>query len=277
MTDPSAPGDPGLYGPASITWRLTGETAMLLGGPRALLLQLAHPLVAAGVAQHSTFRDDPLKRLWRTLDATLRIVFGTTSEAEAAAAQINRIHAAVKGQLPESSGRFGAGTPYAALDPELLLWVHATLVDTTLEVYPRFVWPLGPGALERAYQESKTAARILQVPEALLPADLAAFRSYMREMVASDAIAVAPFQRELADAVLYPPILPRPLRALGVAITAGLLPPKVRESYELVLTPGRRRVFEWSARVVRGILPLMPRVARRMPHARRAVRRVGGG
>lgn len=271
--------DPGLYGPSSITWRLTREAALLLGGPRALLLQLAHPLVAAGVHEHSSFKADPIARLYRTLDATLGIVFGSTEEAERAAEGINRVHSFVKGTLPQAAGRFGEGHPYDASDPDLLLWVHATLIDTTLAVYPRFVSPLTPDEAEGAYQESKTAARILGVPDEALPCSLAEFRRYFAETIASDEIAVAPFQRALGIDVLYPPIrgVPKPLFARGAAITIAMLPEPVREAYGFELTAARRRTSDWSGAFVRGILPLLPRAARWMPHARRAYARVGEG
>jgi len=112
--------DVGLFGPDSLTWRVNREQALLLGGGRALLLQLAHPLVAAGVADHSDFRSDPLRRLRRTLDATLAMIFGTTAEAEAAAAGVRAVHERVTGTLRTRVGRFDAGTPYRAEDPALL-------------------------------------------------------------------------------------------------------------------------------------------------------------
>lgn len=242
-----------------------------------MLLQLAHPLVAAGVYEHSSFQADPIARLYNTLDATLGIVFGSTEEAERATEGINRAHGYVKGKLPQAAGRFPEGHPYDAADPDLLLWVHATLIDTTLVVYSRFVSPLTPDEAERAYQESKRTARILGVPEEVLPCRLADFRRYFAETIASDEIAVAPFQRDLGIDVLYPPIrhVPRSLFAPGAAISTALLPEPVREAYGLELTPAKQRTYEWSRRAVRGILPLLPRAARWMPHARRAYARVG--
>lgn len=260
----------GVYAPDSITRRLSRERVLLLGGPRALILQVAHPLVAAGVVEHSSFRADPLLRLRRTLEATLAVVFGTSPEAEAAAGQINRIHDAVRGVTPQAAGPYRAGTAYDARDPDLLLWVHATLVDTTLEVYPRYVAPLSAGEEERAYQESKTVARMLRVPEEILPQDLAAFRRYMSGMVVSDQMTAAPFQRELVDDILHPPLrfVPRWAYVPMVAITAALLPPPIRELYDLELTPRRRRAAAWSQRLVRGILPVLPPIVRYMPQAR---------
>jgi uncharacterized protein (DUF2236 family) len=267
--------DLGFYGPDSITWRLARERVMLLGGPRALLLQVAHPLVAAGVAEFSSFRSDPALRLRRTLDATLSMAFGTTAEAERAAARINNVHAQVHGKLPEGAGRYPAGTAYDATDPELLLWVHATLVDTTLTVYTRFVAPLTASELDRAYEESKTAARMLGVPETQLPADVAAFHRYVDGMLASDRLAGAPFQRAIVRDVLYPPLryVPRSVHRPTVAVTTALLPPRVRELFDLELTPARRRLAGWLQAAVPGILPLVPSVLRDVPPARRAMRR----
>lgn len=270
--------DRGYYGPDSLTWRLSRERAMLVGGPRALLLQLAHPLVAAGVAQHSSFRSDPVTRLRRTLDGTLGVVFGTRADAQAAAGRINAAHRFVKGTLPQAAGRYPVGTPYDATDPELLLWVHATLVDTTLEVYPRFVAPLTREELEQGYQESKVAARLLGVPDEVVPEDLDAFWTYMDGMLASDRIAVAPFQKELAGDVLYPSLrfVPRFLHWPTVAVTTALLPAKLREAFGLSFTARQRRAASVVRAGVHGILPVLPRRVRYQPQARRAEARVKG-
>jgi uncharacterized protein (DUF2236 family) len=267
--------DDGLYGPRSVTWRLVREAAMLLGGPRALLLQLAHPLVAAGVSEHSTFPNDAVRRLYRTLDRTLALVFGTTEEAERSAGRINAAHRFVNGKLPEASGRFEAGTPYDALDPELLLWVHATLIQTNYTLYPLVVGDIPEEALQRSYEESKTIARLLGVTEDILPPDLASFRRYFDDTIASDAIAVAPFQRELGRAVLYPPIrgVPRPVFWPTSAFTISILPPKVRSEYGFELSGPARAAAGFVPRAVRSLLPALPRGVRWMPHARRAYRR----
>ena len=267
--------DQGIYGPGSLTWRLGRERVMLLGGPRALLLQVAHPLVAAGVVDFSSFRSDPLSRLRRTLDSTLTLIFGTTDEASKAAARINTVHSQVHGALSETAGRFPVGTRYDATDPELLLWVHATLVDTTFTVYTRFVGPLSDTDLDRAYEESKTAARMLGVPEACIPSNASAFKGYVDDMLASDRLAAAPFQQAIVRDVLYPPLrfVPRAMHWPTVAVTTALLPARVRDLFGLELTPVRRLAAGWLRRGVRGILPVVPKVLRDMPQARRAVRR----
>src|SRR6266581_4111564 len=120
----------GLYAEDSITRRINRENILLLGGGRALLMQLAHPKVAAGVDEHSDFRRRPIQRLRRTVHMTMAIVFGERETALAAARMVNQTHAKVKGD------------GYRALDPELLLWVHATLVDSALVTYATFVQEL---------------------------------------------------------------------------------------------------------------------------------------
>src|SRR5437867_13172578 len=132
-----------LYGADSMTWRVNREAVLLLGGGRALLLQVAHPLVAAGVAAHSEFHAHPLRRLWRTLDLMLTLVFADGAGALRAVRTIEGVHARVHGVLEAPSGPFPRGTRYEANDPALLLWVYATLVDTALVVYERLVEPLG--------------------------------------------------------------------------------------------------------------------------------------
>src|SRR5881397_2144053 len=120
--------DAGLFGPGSLTWRVNREGALLLGGGAALVLQVAHPLVAAGVAEHSNYREDPWGRLYRTLDVTTKIVFGSSEVAEEASQRLWNVHGRVQGTSPD-------GASYQARDPDLLMWVHATLIDTTLLVY----------------------------------------------------------------------------------------------------------------------------------------------
>jgi uncharacterized protein (DUF2236 family) len=235
-------------------------------------------LVAAGVAEYSTFAADPLARLRRTLDATLAMVFGTTDEAKLAAAKINSVHASVHGTLPEAAGRYPAGTRFDATDPELLVWVQATLVDTTFEVYGRFVRPLSADELEVAYEESKTVSELLGVPSGSMPPDVASFRRYMDEMLASDKIGVAAFQRRLARDVLYPSLkfVPRAAMWPAVALTTALLPKRVREEFALELSAGARHLAGWAERITRNLLPVMPAVLREMPQARRAEKRVRG-
>lgn len=266
--------DPGrsLFGPESVTWQINRESVLLLGGGRALLMQLAHPLVAAGVAEHSRFRERPLERLWQTLDLTLTIVFADACSALRAVRAIERVHAGVRGRLQEDVGSFSRGSPYDAGDPALLFWVHATLLDSALTVYEQFVAPLSAAACRRYYEESKISARLFRIPERFIPRTLAEFRDYMRRMIEGNTLAVGRDGREVAAAILSPP-LPLGLKQafqLSNLFTVGLLPPELRERYG----------FRWShaqellLRSIRGasnaLLPLTPQLVRFLPHARRA-------
>ncbi|TMA12144.1 MAG: DUF2236 domain-containing protein, partial [Deltaproteobacteria bacterium] len=129
------------FSPEMTIWRIDREMALLLGGGRALLMQLAHPKVAAGVADYSHFREDPLARLYRTMNTMWSIVFDQESEARASLGRVTDIHRRVQG-LIQAGEPLPPGTPYDALDPALLLWVHATLVDSALLTYDLFVEPL---------------------------------------------------------------------------------------------------------------------------------------
>jgi uncharacterized protein (DUF2236 family) len=261
-----SPGDPGLFPPGSVARRVNAQTVLLLGGGRALLLQLAHPLVAAGVADHSDFLRDPVGRLVNTLDLTLTVAFGDEAQRAAATARVRETHRRVTGER--------AGVPYRALDPELLLWVHATLVDSAIVTYERFVGRIGPTARVRYHEEMDRQAVAFGVPERALPPSDRAFRRYVEETIRS--LDVGAEARRLGHAVLHPPA-PAVLRPLAPAlrlVTTGLLPDRIRHGYRLAWNRGRARRFELVASAIRGALPVLPDVARRWPHARDADRRL---
>ncbi|MFL5782864.1 MAG: oxygenase MpaB family protein [Thermoleophilaceae bacterium] len=267
--------DAGLFGPGSLTWRVNREGVLLLGGGAALTLQVAHPLVAAGVAEHSNYREDPWGRLYRTLDLTTKIVFGSTEVAEEASQRIKHVHGRVKGITKEDGGRYPAGTEYDARNPELLMWVHATLVRTSLDVYTRYVGPLSIAEQRGYYEEQKLLGEKFGIPRERQPEDYAAFNDYFAEMLASDRIAVTDALRDVVDATLRPemPFVMRPvLEAVNVA-TVGLLPDRLRAELGLRWTPNRRRFFDASRVVLSAALPVLPRVMRDFPPARSADRR----
>jgi uncharacterized protein (DUF2236 family) len=285
MTAPdSGSPDSGLYGPDSEAWRLNREAMLLLGaGPRALLLQIAHPLVAAGVDEHSDFRADPWARLLGTIRSYLRIVYGTRNAARAEIRRLNGMHRQIR------------GATYSARDPELSLWVHATLVDSTIVAYDAWLEPLSRARRAGFYAETRPVARAFGVPEALLPPDLDAFERYLERMLAPDGpVQVSDTARELGRAVLRPPLAPlatwlpggsaiRPLLARVPAVTyawtlwpaVGLLPERIREGYELDWGVRERLVSRWLVAGWRAWRPLFPEAFRQMPPARAADRRVG--
>jgi uncharacterized protein (DUF2236 family) len=252
------------------------EAVLLLTGPRALLMQLAHPLVAEGVAAHSRFREQPVQRLLATLDAMLAILFGTREEARARAEAVGRIHARVRGALREGTSAFPAGTAYDAADPALARWVHATLVDSVLAGYGCFVRPLARAERDAVVRESHAIAALFGVPESLAFRDAADFDAYLRDIVAGPELEITAAAAELADAVLHPPIplLPRFAGDAASLASVALLPPTLRDRYGLPGGPGRERAWRAARTLVRATLPLLPDAARVFPQARRAERRL---
>ncbi len=266
-------GDPGLFGPDSEAWRLDREAMLLLGaGPRALLLQIAHPLVAAGVADHSDFRSDPWRRLDGTLRSYLRIIYGSTAAARGEIRRLNALHRGI------------VGTGYAARDPALSLWVHATLVESTLVAYDAWLQPLSRDRAARFYAETMPIGRAFGVPEALLPADLDGFEAYVAAQLAADGpVQPGDLARELAATILHPP-LPGVLGTLPVPTALydwtlwpalGLLPDHVREAYGFAWGRREQLVARWLVTGWRAWRPLLPAGFRQMPQALAADRRVG--
>jgi uncharacterized protein (DUF2236 family) len=265
--------DHGLFGPESVTWRVNRESVLLLGGGRALLLQVAHPSVGAGVAQHSGYREDPWGRLSRTLDVTRRIVFGDTDTALDASRHLHGVHEHVQGTI--EAGHH-AGEAYAAGDHELLLWVWATLVESALLIYTRYVGPLKVSDVEAYYEEQKRFLAACGAPADTAPETFAQFMAFYDETV-EHVLEVTPAARDVADAILRPRRLPLPLRpafdALNLA-TVGLLPPTLREDYGLGWGTQRERLLGAQTSFVRRLMPLLPSLVREQPAARSAHRRL---
>lgn len=291
--------DGGFYGPGSEAWRLNREAMLLLGaGPRALLLQVAHPLVAAGVAEHSDFRSDPWARLSGTLRSYLRIVYGTAASARGEIRRLHELHRGIRGSVLEPGQRERHGSRYSALDPELSLWVHATLVDSTIAAYDAWIEPLTRDEKARYYEETLPVGRAFGIPEARLPRDLEAFEAYFAEMLAPGGpISVGDVARALAGAILHPPLGPAVAAAGGpLALLApmfdgipsrayswlfwpsiGLLPARVRDEYGLPWGIRQRVVAAWLVATWQAWRPILPPSFRHMPQAIRADRRVGAG
>lgn len=258
----------GLFGPRSISWRIDREVLVLAGGSCALLMQAAHPMVAAGVVEHSTYATDPFGRLMRTLTSSFDVIFGSRSRAEATIRRVNAIHGAVHGELP-------AGGRYSALDPEALLWVHATLVDTALRVYGRFVAPLTPGEEQAYHAECARVAVLLKVPVRDIPPTIGELRDWMGEMIRSGRVRVTPAAREIARTVLYP-VRRTPRLAWDAAhlVSLATVPESLRRQYGIRWSPARDRGMDRVAVATRRALPLVPSLLRFAPQARTAERRV---
>jgi uncharacterized protein (DUF2236 family) len=259
----------GLFGPGSMAWRVDRELIVLAGGSCALLMQAAHPVVAAGVVQHSTYATDPFGRLMRTLTSSFDVVFGSRSQAESAIRRVNAIHARVRGLRPDD------GAPYSAADPEALLWVHATLIDTALRVYGRFVAPLSAAEEQTYHDEAARVAIMLGMPADRLPDQLADMRAWMAEMIAGGIVHVTPAARDIARTVLRPlPLVPGAVWEAMHLVSLSTLPDLLRRQYGIRWSPARERGIDHIARVVRSTLPLVPAPLRFAPPARQAQRRL---
>jgi len=241
----------GYFGPNSITWQLYREQLSITGAVRALLLQVAHPSVADGVARYSNFKADPFGRGYRTFAAMATIYFGSKEQAEETAQRLWSMHAGIRGEAPNA---------YSANDPKLLLWVLATLTDTTLQVHRRMSTPgLPTDWQERFYEESKIAARLLGIPDEVYPPDLQAFEVYFNGMLEGDVLGSTETCRAVAQSIVQHPKAPKKLANL---LASGWLPEPlcarlgipVRPNAELRLERFLQRylwVYRWIPRVLR--------------------------
>lgn len=275
LADARASGAALRAGPGSVTWTVNREAVVVAGWGRAILLQLAHPKVAAGVAEHSTFRGRPLAgfaRFFSTVGAMLSLTFGDEEQMIAAAAGINVIHDRVSGRLPAAAGSFASGDAYSAHDPGLLGWVHATLLESIPLTYELLVAPLTPEQRDRYCAEAALMEPLLGIPAGQLPRRADDLERYMRGMLAGKELAVTDSARTLAGAILYPrfsgilwPAF-RPLRLL----TIGTLPPALREAYGFRWGPREERALRRWVGALRAVRRALPPAMREWPAARRS-------
>lgn len=219
-----------LFSPKSVFWKVNREIACAFAAPRAVMMQIAHPLVAAGVAEHSQFRKHRLARLYRTSLAAAAITFGSRDFALRAVRSINQKHLKVHGVLKAQAGIFPCGTPYDANDPELKLWVLATITDSTLLVYERFVSRLSDGDREAYYADNLKVAELFGIPQSITPQNYADFRVYFDRMMAGDAIQVSDDAKDIARA-LFARTPSGMLLFAGSAISLSLLPERLRDEF----------------------------------------------
>jgi len=253
--------------------KLNGERLVILSWARAILLQMAHPLIATGVAQHSTYRGGAAiaaRRAHHTIGAMLALTFGDESQRESTFSRIRGIHKTVHGVLPRDAGPFPAGTPYSAEDPELLLWVHATLLDSIPDLYQRIIAPLSAAELDAFCAESAPTLIALGGEPARAPRTWAALRGYVDDMYRSGVLTMTQEGREIAHAVLTPRVigLPFPGGSLHRLITIGLLPDGLREAYGFPWNGTRARRLDRTLRWLSTARRLMPAFVARWPERR---------
>jgi uncharacterized protein (DUF2236 family) len=260
------------FDPGSKIWTVHREMVLLLAGGRALLMQLAHPKVAAGVAAHSRFQEDPLGRLYRTMSRMWSIVFDEESQAREALRRVEMVHKRVRGNVPADEASHG-GAGYNASDQELLLWVHATLIDSAMVAYNLFVEPLNAAERAEYYSDSKKLAALFGIQENNIPSSVVAFDSYMTQILSSGEIVPGSIARNLAVDVLYPgPWILRPAGPLFRLVTAGLLPETLRDGYGLEWNGRREKKLLLAAKAIRALLPATPSLLRIVPNARKSER-----
>jgi uncharacterized protein (DUF2236 family) len=223
----------GLFDDDAVIRRVAGEGLLLAGGGRATLLQVAHPGVAQGVAEHSSFAARPLDRLRTTLSYVYGVIYGTRSEAEAISRAVAGVHAKV------------AGPGYSANDPDLQVWVNATLFDTATLLYERVFGRLPEAEADVCYQQYSVLATAIGCPRSAWPADRAAFREYWEHMLTT--VVVGDAARRIATSLLWPkgfPVALRPAIPVNRFLTVGLLPEPIRAGFGFSWSPRRERMLD---------------------------------
>jgi uncharacterized protein (DUF2236 family) len=269
--------DRGYFDNRSVMRQVQRERAVAVAGPRALLMQAAHPLAVAGLLAHSSALDDPYVRLARTAEIMNTITFGTRAEADRVTRRVRAMHRAVRGRLPEAVGRYPAGTPYRADDPELLMWILYSLIDSSIVVYTTYVGSLSPAERESLWEDYRIVGKLFGLRPGQMPGSYAELQQYGREMLDGGTLVVGDWARRRAREIVLEPPVPnrvRPLVETVNFITIALLPDRIRAQYGFMPLPPaavRKALVRAGATYVRrGVLPLLPANLRQVPAARRA-------
>ncbi len=246
--------DEGYFGPQSVSWQVHREITVLFGGARAMLMQAAHPLVIAGATQTGMYERNPWKRLQRTLVLQYALTFGSKAEAHAAADRINDVHDRIHGVDPVTGQRFDA------TEPELLLWVHACLVESALLFERLTVGRLDDRGRQRFHEEQMLAAELVRLPRSLIPPTVPELEAYVADTVRSGALVVTDAARNVAGLFLQPPPEAewRPVLRTVARLAFGTLPPELRSGYHLAERPGERTARWATFAVLRAFRPLLP-------------------
>jgi uncharacterized protein (DUF2236 family) len=251
------------------------ERALALYGPRALLMQAAHPLAVAGLLAHSSALDEPYDRLARTAELMDTVTFGSRDEAERLTRRVRVMHSRVRGELETPVGPYQAGTPYRADDPELLLWVLFSLVDSALVVYRKYVGSISRNEEARLWDDYKVVGGLFGLKREAMPSSLDDLDAYRAEMLEGDRLHVNDWARERAREIVLEPPVPVALRPLVEAVnftTITLLPARIRDEYGFAKLPPvavRKAIVGAGAQYLkRGVVPFLPRPLRLVPAAR---------
>lgn len=248
-------GDPGFFGPESVTWQVNREFTVLFGGARALLMHAAHPLVSAGARQTAMYQRDPWARLLRTLSLQNAVTFGTKEEAQHAADRINKLHRIIKGE-DEVTGEY-----YDALAPDLLLWVHACLEVSSIYFFNRTVRQLAPDELERYHQESMIAAELVLLDRKDMPQTYGDLEEYVTEVLDGNELVRTDVSDNVADLIRSGPV-PAALKPIWQFISFaafGTLPTQLHEMYDVEWSRGKQVLLDANLRLLGAVRPWLPR------------------
>lgn len=267
----------GYFNDRSMLRRVHRERALALSGPRALLMQAAHPLAVSGLLAHSSALDEPYERLARTAKTLSTIGFGSREEADTITRHVRAMHRQVRGRLAGAVGPYAQGTPYRADDPELLLWVLFTLVDSGLVVYRKYVGSLSRAEEAGYWEDYKVMGRLFGLRDRDLPPTIDDLDAYRRRMLDGQELFVTDWARRRARKIVLEPPVPwsaRPLLETVNFVTIALLPDPIRRLYGFAPLPPpfvRKALVAGGAEYVkRAVLPFLPDRLRLHQHARAA-------
>lgn len=230
----------GLFGPGSMHWLLYREPGVIIASYRALMLQVAHPAIADGVHQFSAFKKDYLGRAERTFTNMINIYFGDRQTALRSGFGLYTMHGRIRGTIQIEEGGRNQTRAYSANDPDLLLWVLATMVEATLYAYEKVCRKLTTDEKEKYFEETKSVATLMGIPLEVYPKNLEAFHTYFQKMIDGNVLRVDELTLDLATAIFKPPFFPA---YLAKTLAAGGLPPRWRRAYLLEYTKSKRKTF----------------------------------
>lgn len=270
--DPNA----GVFGPSSLSWRINRESALFLGAGRAALLQLAHPWVAAALAQHSSVLNKPIARFHNTFRVVFTMIFGSLDQALAAARHLYHLHTRIRGELPHDVADWPRGSHYEANEIAALRWVYATLVESAVLAYECALGPLTVAERDQYYAETQTLAALFGIPLAALPENWSAFTAFNCEMHSSSSLGVSDEARAMAHNLLAgagswikPPFWYR-------ALTTAWLPERFRREFELDFGTAEQHAAEQARRRLPAIYRKLPDAFRFIGPWREAQARIAG-
>jgi len=270
--------DRGLFGPGSATWEVMREPLLILGAPRALLMQSAHPLVAQGALDHSDFATDPIGRFQRTAGWVTTVVFGTRDEAQAATRGVNQVHRRVRGELPGSNATsaWTEGSSYRASDQQLLVWVHASLIDAMLSTHRVVVGSLRSGRGDRFVREWDAVAQLMGIPAGSTWTTEAEMQGWIGQQLQNGVALPGAGSRQVAGVILAPGVTGPALAKFTSLVTAGMLPAPVRQRLGVSWNPAQELAYRGLGFTLRTARPALPRALRISPVYDFAMARVSG-